>query len=173
MSLKELIRTIPDFPKSGIMFRDCSTLYSSPSGLKQLLDLATKSVKSNSIDKIAAIEARGFILGSLLAKELNLPLILLRKPGKLPGKTISMNYDLEYGSATLELQESDIKKNERVLLVDDLIATGGTAFAGASLIQKLGGKVIQSLFIINLPELKGSERIKEFNPVWLVEYAGH
>ena len=173
MNLKELIRTIPDFPKKGIKFRDCSTLYSSPQGLKVLLEQAKSILNADQFDKIVAIEARGFILGTLLAKELNKPLILLRKPGKLPGETISQDYDLEYGSATLELQKNDMNQGQKVLLVDDLIATGGTAFAGASLIEKQGGEVVQSLFVINLPELKGAELIKKYNPTWLVEFEGH
>ena len=159
-NIKKSIRTIPNFPIEGIMFRDVTTLYSNPVAMKDVINLTKKYWKNKDITSIAGIEARGFITGSILADHLNLPFIPIRKKGKLPHDTISQEYNLEYGKATLEIHVDAINKNDNVLVIDDLIATGGTALASIDLIKKLGANVKGCSFIIDLPNLKGRKKIE-------------
>ncbi len=158
--IRDYIRTIPDFPHEGIMFRDITTLFGSAEGLRLAIAETVAALKDLKIDKVAGLEARGFIMGGAVAQSLGVGFIPIRKKGKLPGKTIAQDYQLEYGTATLELHEDALEAGESVLLLDDLIATGGTAEAGIKLIEALGGVVVQSTFIIDLPELGGADRIK-------------
>ena len=160
VNIKKSIRTIPNFPIEGIMFRDVTTLYSNPNAMKDVINLTKKYWKDKDITLIAGIEARGFITGSILADHLNLPFIPIRKKGKLPHDTISQEYNLEYGKATLEVHVDAINKNDNVLIVDDLIATGGTALASIKLIKKLGANIIGCTFIIDLPSLEGRKKIE-------------
>ena len=159
-NIKKSIRTIPNFPIEGIMFRDVTTLYSNPDAMKDLINLTKNYWKNKKITSIAGIEARGFITGSILAYHLNLPFIPIRKKGKLPHNIISQEYDLEYGKATIEVHVDAINKNDNVLIVDDLIATGGTALAIIKLIKKLGANIIGCTFIIDLPSLEGRKKIE-------------
>ena len=160
VNIKKSIRTIPNFPIEGIMFRDVTTLYSNPVAMNDVINLTKKYWKNKDITSIAGIEARGFITGSILADHLNLPFIPIRKKGKLPHDTISQEYGLEYGKATIEVHVDAINKNDNVLIVDDLIATGGTALASIKLIKKLGANIIGCTFIINLPSLEGRKKIE-------------
>jgi len=159
IGIKKYIRTIKDFPHEGIMFRDVTTLFSDPTGFDLSISEILSSIKSNGIDKVVGIEARGFIMGGALANRLRCGFVPIRKSGKLPGAIISQDYQLEYGSDTLEVHVDSIEPGERVLLVDDLLATGGTAEAGVKLIEKLGGNIISCNFIVNLPDLGGSEKL--------------
>jgi len=159
-NIKKSIRTIPNFPIEGIMFRDVTTLYSNPDAMKDVINLTKNYWKNKKITSIAGIEARGFITGSILAYHLNLPFIPIRKKGKLPHNIISQEYDLEYGKATLEIHVDAINKNDNVLVIDDLIATGGTALASIDLIKKLDANVKGCSFIIDLPSLEGRKKIE-------------
>ena len=161
MSIKSKIRTIENYPIDGVMFRDITTLLQDPEGLRESIDQLVNRYKDLKIDKIVAIEARGFILGAPLAYLLNIGLVLIRKPGKLPSETINQEYKLEYGSDMVEIHIDAIKKGERVLIVDDLIATGGTAEAAVRLIQKVHGEIVECCFIIDLPDLGGSEKLEK------------
>jgi adenine phosphoribosyltransferase len=158
--IAKLIRTIPNYPKEGIMFRDITTLLKDPKGFKDTIDLLVKKYRGAPIDYIAGIEARGFILGSALAYALGLGFIPVRKKGKLPGKTITQSYDLEYGSDTIEIHDDALEDGARVLLIDDLIATGGTAIGAITLIEKCGGKIFETAFVVDLPELGGAKKIE-------------
>jgi adenine phosphoribosyltransferase len=157
--IAKLIRTIPHYPKEGIMFRDITTLLKDPEGFKTTINLLVEKYKNAPIDYIAGIEARGFILGSALAFALGKGFIPVRKKGKLPGKTITQSYDLEYGSDTIEIHEDAISKGANILLIDDLIATGGTAIGAITLIEKVGGKIYETAFVVDLPELGGAQKI--------------
>ena len=159
--IKQKIRTIPDFPKKGIMFRDITTLLKDPVGLKLCIDDFYKRYKNQDIDVIVGIDSRGFILGGVLAYLLGKGFVPVRKKGKLPGATIGQSYDLEYGSATLEIHTDAIKKGDRVLVIDDLCATGGTCIAACELVKKLKGNIIECAFIVDLPDLKGGEKLKK------------
>ena len=159
IGIKKYIRTIKDFPHEGIMFRDVTTLFSDPTGFDLTISEILSYIKSSRIDKVVGIEARGFIIGGALADRLRCGFVPIRKSGKLPGAIISQDYQLEYGSDTLEVHVDSIEPGERVLLVDDLLATGGTAEAGVKLIEKLGGNIISCNFIVNLPDLGGSEKL--------------
>lgn len=158
--LKGLIRTIPDYPKAGIMFRDVTTLLGDAQGLKAAITQMAEPYRAEPIDAVAGIEARGFILGGAVADRLGCGFIPIRKKGKLPWKTIGEEYQLEYGVDVIEVHEDAIKDGERILIVDDLIATGGTAEAAAKLIARSGGKVMGAVFIIDLPELGGVKRLE-------------
>lgn len=174
MPIKSLIRTIPHYPKQGIQFRDITTLLKDPIGFRMVVDALAQHYASQHIDKIAGIEARGFIIGAALAYKLGVGFVPIRKSGKLPAETIGHDYALEYGADRVEIHTDAIAQGEQVLLVDDLIATGGTAEAAAALIQKLGGVVMGSAFVINLPDLGGSKRLAEsdLKPFSLCEFEG-
>lgn len=174
MDIKSLIRTVPHWPKEGIMFKDITTLLSTPDGFKATIDQLIKRCEGKSIDVICGIEARGFILGGALAYVMNKGFVPIRKKGKLPGKTIKEEYQLEYGTDTIEIHEDAIKKSSKVLLVDDLLATGGTALAACNLIKKAGGIVEEICFVVDLPDLGGGKRISDAGYKWstLCEFEG-
>ena len=172
MDLKSKIRTIPDFPKKGIQFRDITTLLQDPTALNYVTDQFYEKYKNQKITKILGIESRGFIFASLLASKMSLPLILARKPGKLPGKTTKQEYELEYGTDALEMHDDAIEPGDNVLICDDLLATGGTALATAQLVEKIQGKVASLAFVIDLPDLNGKEKLKDYNTFTLVEFEG-
>ena len=156
--LKSKIRTIPNFPKYGIMFRDITTLLSDNEGMEKVMEIFYKKYKDSGIDLIAGVESRGFIIGGMLANKLKVGFVPIRKPGKLPYETIKESYMLEYGSDSVEIHKDAIKPGQKVLLIDDLIATGGTALAAANLVERLGGKIVECAFVIELVELKGKEK---------------
>ena len=160
-SIKDLIRTVPDFPILGIQFRDVTTLFNDGKGFQECINRLTIPYKETKVDKVVGLEARGFIIGGAIAKELGCGFIPIRKAGKLPGKTITQDYVLEYGKATLEIHDDALAAGEKILLVDDLLATGGTAEAGITLVEKLGGEILGCSFIVNLPELGGSKKLEE------------
>ena len=159
-TVKDYIRTIPDFPHAGIMFRDVTTLFDDPDGFQLAIKQLVAPFLEQKIDKVAGLEARGFILGGAVAYHLGCGFVPIRKQGKLPGSVISQDYTLEYGQAVLELHEDAIEAGETVLVVDDLLATGGTAEAGVKLIERLGGDVTACAFVIDLPELGGSQKLQ-------------
>ena len=163
MPIKSKIRTIPDHPKKGIMFRDITTLIKDPVGFRLVIDgLTQRYIKGDmSFEMIVGIESRGFIIGGALSYALGKGFVPVRKKGKLPAETISHEYALEYGTDTVEIHKDAIRKGMKVLLVDDLLATGGTALAAAALIEKLGGVVSEMAFIVNLPDVGGEKRLKE------------
>ena len=154
-TVKDYSRTIPDFPHEGIMFRDVTTLFSDPRGLRLAIDQLLEPYVGQKIDKVIGLEARGFILGGAVAHQLGVGFVPVRKKGKLPGKTLSQDYKLEYGEATVEIHEDALEAGERVLIVDDLLATGGTAVAGIKLVEQLGAQVVSCAFVVDLPELGG------------------
>lgn len=158
--IKRLIRTIPDFPRPGIMFRDVTTLFADPDGWRLTLDAMTETARPLRIDAVAGLEARGFILGGAIADRLGAGFVTVRKAGKLPGATIAERYTLEYGEAELELHDDSIEAGARVLVVDDLLATGGTAAAAVRLIERLGGEVAACAFVVDLPDLGGRARLE-------------
>ena len=159
-TVKDYIRTIVDFPHEGIMFRDVTTLFADPRGFRMCVDQMLHPYAGQHIDKVVGLEARGFILGGAIAHQLTKGFVPIRKKGKLPGRTISQDYKLEYGEAIVEVHDDAILPGERVLLVDDLLATGGTAEAGIKLIERLGGKIIGCAFIVDLPELGGRKLLE-------------
>ena len=159
-TVKDYIRTIPDFPHAGIMFRDVTTLFDDSDGFQLAIKQLVAPYLGQKIDKVAGLEARGFILGGAVAYHLGCGFVPIRKQGKLPGSVISQEYTLEYGQAVLELHEDAIEAGETVLVVDDLLATGGTAEAGVKLIERLGGDVTACAFVIDLPELGGSKKLQ-------------
>ena len=170
--LKDLVRSWKDFPTKGILFKDMNPLLNDPDSLNYLDDKLYKTCTNVQMNKIAAIESRGFIIGSLLAKSLNKGLILIRKEGKLPGPTIKQSYDIEYGTGIMEIQNDAILEGEKILIVDDLLATGGTAIAAASLVEKLGGTVVGFVFIICLNYLEGMNKLRNhgYNVSCILEY---
>ena len=175
MNLKDAIRTIPDFPKPGIMYRDITTLLTNRRAFTQTVASMAAPYKAKDIDNVAGIEARGFTVGGAIAYELGAGFVPIRKAGKLPFDTYSEDYDLEYGSDTLEIHADSIRKGERVLLVDDLIATGGTAEASIKLLRQTGAEIVGAAFIVDLPDLGGLERITKMGiPVTaLIAFEGH
>lgn len=160
-NVKDYIRTIADFPHEGIMFRDVTTLFADPRGFRMAVDQMLHPYAGLRIDKVVGLEARGFILGGAMAHQLSVGFVPIRKKGKLPGKVISEDYQLEYGEAVVEVHDDAIAAGETVLLVDDLLATGGTAEAGIRLIERLGGEIVGCAFIIDLPELGGRARLEK------------
>ncbi|WP_304330848.1 adenine phosphoribosyltransferase [Brachyspira innocens] len=170
MELKNYIRNIQDYPKAGILFRDITTLLQNKDAFKYAIDQMAEQVSSEKIDYIVGAESRGFLIGSALAYKMNTGFIPVRKKGKLPYKTISEEYALEYGTDTLFMHEDAIKKGERVLIVDDLIATGGTALAMIKMVEKLEGIVVGSSFLIELKELNGRKEISKYPVHVLIEY---
>ena len=159
MTVKSYVRTIPHYPKQGVMFRDITTLLKDPLGFKLTISEFVNRYAKAKIDKVAGIESRGFIIGAALAYQLGLGFVPIRKKGKLPAETIGHDYELEYGADRIEIHVDAVSRGEHVLLVDDLIATGGTAEAAVTLLEKMGGKVVECCFVIDLPDLGGSRRI--------------
>ena len=159
-NLKRLIRTIPDYPKPGIMFRDITTLLGDSQGLKAAIAALAEPYRTQPVDAVAGIEARGFILGGAIAERLGCGFIPIRKKGKLPWKTIGQEYTLEYGVDSIEIHEDAIERGQRILIIDDLIATGGTAEAAAKLVRRTGGEIVGAAFVIDLPELGGTRRLE-------------
>ncbi len=172
LKLKNSIRTIPDFPKPGIMFRDITTLLKNRESLKKLIDMLYEKYKDYNIDIVAGIESRGFIIAGMLADRLNTAFVPIRKPGKLPAETISESYELEYGEDRVEIHKDAITKGQKILLIDDLLATGGTALASCRLIEKLEGIVTECCFTIELPDLKGREKLSRYNVFSLIKFEG-
>ncbi len=175
MDLKKYIRSIPDYPKKGILFRDITTLIKDPDAFKFTVDKIIEISKKIQFDKVSAIESRGFIFASAVSYLLNKPLVLLRKKDKLPAERHSIDFKLEYGEATIEVHKDSIVKNEKILVIDDLIATGGTAEAAAKLIEISGGTVAGFIFVINLFDLPGNELLKKksYFTESLIEFPGH
>jgi adenine phosphoribosyltransferase len=173
-SVEDYIRTIPDFPHKGIMFRDVTTLFSDPRGFRICIDQLLSPYAGMRIDKVVGLEARGFILGGAVAHQLSVGFVPIRKKGKLPGKTIEQAYQLEYGEAVMELHDDAILPGEKILVVDDLLATGGTCEASIKLIERLGGEIISAAFVVDLPELGGRERLEKMgiDLHWLCEFQG-
>ena len=175
MNLKDHIRSIKDYPKKGILFRDITTLIKNPEAFKYTNDKIIEIAKKIDFDKVSAIESRGFIFAAAVSYALNKPFILLRKKNKLPAETHSIDFKLEYGDATIEVHKDSISKNEKILVIDDLIATGGTAEAAAKLIEISGGTVAAFIFVINLFDLPGNNLLKKKGYITesLVEFPGH
>ncbi|MGR3801957.1 adenine phosphoribosyltransferase [Marinibacterium profundimaris] len=159
-SVKDYIRTIVDFPHEGILFRDVTTLFADPRGFRMAIDQMLHPYAGMRIDKVVGLEARGFILGGAIAHQLSVGFVPVRKKGKLPGTTISEDYTLEYGEAVVELHDDAIAAGEKVLVVDDLLATGGTAAAGIKLVERLGGEIVGCAFVIDLPDLGGRKKLE-------------
>jgi adenine phosphoribosyltransferase len=170
IELKKYIRNVRDFPKKGIIFKDITTLLKDPVAFKTTGQLLFEFAKEKDITKVAAIESRGFIFGSILAEKLDVGFIPIRKPGKLPSEKMSEKYDLEYGSSIIEIHKDSIQPGDKILVHDDLLATGGTAKAAANLIEKLGGMILQFSFIIELTFLKGRELLNDYEVKSLISY---
>jgi adenine phosphoribosyltransferase len=170
--LEASIRSIPDFPKPGVLFRDVTTLIKNKPAFKEAVDQLAKIYKGKKIDKVAGVEARGFIFGAALAYKIGAGFVPVRKKGKLPCKTVSATYALEYGTDTLEIHSDAIKPSEKVLIIDDLLATGGTVSATIELIEKLKGKIIGIGFVIELVDFKGREKFKKYPVHSLVKFRG-
>ena len=170
--VEDYIRSIPDFPEKGIIFRDVTSVLQDADGLKLAIDEMVKLLDGVDCDVIAGTESRGFIFGMPIAYLLNKPFVLVRKAGKLPCETISKTYDLEYGSATIEIHKDAIKEGQKVVLVDDLIATGGTMKAAAELVEELGGEVVKMLFLIELAGLEGRKVLSDYEVASVVTYEG-
>ena len=168
--LKNKIREVPDFPKQGIRFYDITTLISDPDGLRSAVDLLTDRYRDQEIDKVIAIESRGFIFGSTLAYNLGVGFVPVRKPGKLPAQRISATYDLEYGQDSVEVHSDAVESGQRVLIVDDVIATGGTAAATVELVQRLGGVIVELAFVVELGFLKGRDRLEGVDVFSILTY---
>ena len=175
MDLKKYIRSIPDYPKKGILFRDITTLIKNAEAFKYTNDKIIELSKKIQFDKVAAVESRGFIFASAVSYQLSKPFVLLRKKNKLPAETHSVDFELEYGKATIEVHKDSISENEKILIIDDLIATGGTAEAAAKLVEISGGKVAGFIFVINLFDLPGNKLLNEkgYKTYSLVEFPGH
>ena len=175
MNLKEFIRSIPDYPKKGILFRDITTLIKDEKAFEETINQIVEKSKRYKFDKVAAIESRGFVFASAVSYILKKPFIMLRKKDKLPADVYSVDFELEYGTATIEVHKDSINKNENVLIIDDLIATGGTAKAAAKLIEISNGNVAAFIFVIDLFDLNGAKNLKKdgFNVESLMEFPGH
>ena len=170
MNLRDKIEEYPNFPKKGILFRDFSPILKDPSALSFIADEFSKHFHPKDIDLFAGIESRGFIIACILASRYNKGMVMIRKAGKLPGKTTKLSYSIEYGKDTIEMQKEIIKEGQKVLICDDLLATGGTAKAAAKLIEKVGGKISGFAFVIELTELNGIKGIKNYDCKSLVKY---
>ena len=175
MNLKDFIRSIPNYPKKGILFRDITTLIKDEKAFSETIDQIIQRSKKFNFNKIAAIESRGFVFASAVAYLLKKPFILLRKKNKLPAEVYSVDFELEYGTATIEVHKDSFQKNDSVLIIDDLIATGGTAIAAAKLIEMCNAKVAAFIFVINLFDLRGSDKLKDNNYIVenLINFPGH
>lgn len=172
MDIKEKIRSVPGWPIESVIFRDITSLLQDPDAFREACDLLFERYKDFKINKIVGIDARGFLFGAVLAYKLKIGFVPVRKKGKLPPETISQEYDLEYGKDVVEMRDDAIKKGEKVLIVDDLIATGGTVSAAVKLVEKLGGEIVECAFVIELPDLKGREMIKNYKVFALTEFEG-
>ena len=175
MDLKKYIRSIPDYPKKGILFRDITTLIKNENAFKETINQLVAITSKIKFNKLAAVESRGFVFASALSYNLSKSFILMRKKGKLPADTFSQDFILEYGKATIEVHKDSISKNDKVVIVDDLIATGGTAEAAAKLVEKSGGKVAAFMFVINLYDLGGIKKLRDkgYEVFSLIEFPGH
>ena len=172
MDLKDAIRSIPDWPIEGVIFRDLTTLMQNPEAYRNACDVFYNRYKNMNIDKVVGIDARGFVFGAVLAYQLNVGFVPVRKKGKLPYKTVSEHYTLEYGNNTVEMHEDAITEGEKIVIIDDLIATGGTIEAAVKLVKKLGGDILECGFIVELPDLKGREKIKDQKIFAICEFEG-
>ena len=170
--IKKAIRTIPHFPKKGIMFRDITTLLKNADAFKETIDALVERYRGQSLDLVAGIESRGFIIAGVIAYLLGKGFIPIRKPGKLPAETFRVDYELEYGKDAVEMHKDSVPKGARVLVVDDLLATGGTMKAACDLVEKAGGTVVECAFIVDLPDLKGREKLQKYQIFTLVEFEG-
>lgn len=171
--LEEYVRSIPDFPEPGIIFRDVTSILQDADGLKLAIDSIMEKIGDpDQIDAIVGTESRGFIFGMPVAYNLHKPFLLVRKKGKLPCETVSREYELEYGTATIEMHKDSIQPDQRVVIIDDLIATGGTVEAAAKLVEELGGRVVKIVFLMELAGLKGRERLKEYDVESVICYDG-
>ncbi len=170
MDISSFIRTVPDFPKKGIMFKDITTLIKDPIGFQQALEKLYKFAENKQITKVVGVESRGFIYGALLASKLGVGFVPIRKPGKLPAETYSETYELEYGTDKIEIHRDALSKGDRVLLHDDLLATGGTMEAACKLVEKVGAEVVQISFLIELSFLNGRDKLKKYDVKSLVTY---
>ena len=168
--LKSKIRDIQDFPVKGVLFKDITTLLKDVDAFNKSIELMTDIIKKKKVDKILGIESRGFVFAAPIAIILKLPLNLIRKPGKLPAETLSQSYKLEYGENTIEIHKDAISKGDRVVICDDLLATGGTAKASAELVERLGGEVVSLLFLIELTDLKGRDKLKDYPVDSIIKY---
>tara|TARA_B100002019_G_C21111048_1_gene518417 strand:- start:80 stop:607 length:528 start_codon:yes stop_codon:yes gene_type:complete len=175
MNLKEYIRSIPDYPKKGILFRDITTLIKNEKAFEESINQIIKILKNYKFDKVAAIESRGFVFASAVSYLLKKPFILLRKKNKLPAERYSVDFELEYGTATIEMHKDSVSNDDKVVIIDDLIATGGTAEAGAKIIEMAGGKTELFIFVINLFDLGGCDKLvkKGYKVENLIEFPGH
>jgi len=170
MNLKKIIAEYPNFPKKGILFRDFSPILNDPAAMSFVVEEFSKRFHPGDVDVFVGIESRGFITASILAQKYNKGMVMLRKAGKLPGKTVKISYTIEYGKAVLEIQKNVLKKDERVIICDDLLATGGTANAAAKLVKKMGAEITGFAFIIELTRLNGSKKLSSYKTVSLVQY---
>ena len=170
--IKSKVRSIPNWPIKGVIFRDITTLLQDPKAFKEICQIFYNRYANEKVDKIVGIDARGFLFGSVLAVELGIGFVPIRKKGKLPYKTISESYTLEYGEETIEIHEDAIEKGDRVVIIDDLMATGGTIAASAALVEKLGGDILECAFVIELPDLKGREKMGDRNLFAIIEFEG-
>jgi adenine phosphoribosyltransferase len=170
--IKSKVRSIPNWPIKGVIFRDITTLLQDPKAFKAICSIFYNRYVNGKIDKIVGIDARGFLFGSVLSYELEIGFVPIRKKGKLPYKTISESYTLEYGEETVEIHEDAITRGERVVIIDDLLATGGTIAASAALVEKLGGDILECAFVIELPDLKGREKMENRNCFSIIEFEG-
>ena len=175
MALKKYIRSIPDYPKKGILFRDITTLIKDNQAFRHTIDKIVEVIRDLNFDRVAAVESRGFVFASAVAYRLTKSLILIRKKNKLPADTYSEDFELEYGKATVEIHKDSIQKNEKVIIIDDLIATGGTAKAAAKLVERSGGKVECFVFVINLFDLGGVDILEKqsYKTISLINFPGH
>ena len=172
-AIEEYVRSIPDFPEPGIIFRDVTSILQDAEGLKLAIDSLQAELDGLDFDVIAGTESRGFIFGMPIAYNLHKPFVLVRKKGKLPRETVSASYDLEYGSAEIEMHKDSIKPGQKVVLIDDLIATGGTIEAAAKLVESLGGEVVRIIFLMELAGLKGREKLKNYDVRSVIRYDGN
>ncbi len=170
--MEDYVRTIPDFPEPGIMFRDVTSVLQDPDGLKLAIDSMIKLLDGVEFDVIAGAESRGFIFGAPIAYAMGKSFVLIRKKGKLPCETVSATYDLEYGSAEIEMHKDSVKPGQKVVLVDDLIATGGTIEAAAKLVEELGGEVVKIIFLMELAGLKGRDKLAKYDVASVITYDG-
>lgn len=168
--LAKMIRDVPDFPKEGIVFKDITTLIKHPEAFKRVVDLLTEHYRGRQIDLVVAVEARGYIFGAPVAYKLGVGFVPVRKVGKLPAETVRAEYELEYGTDAVEMHRDAIEPGQRVLIIDDLIATGGSAAATAQLVETLGGEVVSIAFLIELTFLKGVDKLKEYDVFTMIEY---